>query len=185
MKGVLYTLHVLQFEDSGFNAATRVFQCCEMVLLLGLGGSLTTLHCFQELIIFFNSVLKQHFPSLTPFHLNSLYYINIIVFLVISLFITKCLEHVYYAVCHLLYRRFLTPWITGKKNSRNVYHSLSILQEKCCQYWPSEGSVTHGEITVEIKNDSLLDAISVRDFLVTYNQVMFLNYMRFKMHLLL
>ncbi|KFQ92013.1 Receptor-type tyrosine-protein phosphatase epsilon, partial [Nipponia nippon] len=43
-------------------------------------------------------------------------------------------------------------------------------QEKCCQYWPSEGSVTHGEITVEIKNDSLLDAISVRDFIVTYNQ---------------
>ncbi|NXE39683.1 PTPRE phosphatase, partial [Ptilorrhoa leucosticta] len=43
-------------------------------------------------------------------------------------------------------------------------------QEKCCQYWPSEGSVTHGEITVEIKNDSLMDAISVRDFLVTYNQ---------------
>ncbi|KAM4896544.1 receptor-type tyrosine-protein phosphatase epsilon [Sylvia borin] len=43
-------------------------------------------------------------------------------------------------------------------------------QEKCCQYWPSEGSVTHGEITVEIKSDSLMDAISVRDFLVTYNQ---------------
>ncbi|KFQ84905.1 Receptor-type tyrosine-protein phosphatase epsilon, partial [Phoenicopterus ruber ruber] len=43
-------------------------------------------------------------------------------------------------------------------------------QEKCCQYWPSEGSVTHGEITVEIKSDSLLDAISVRDFMVTYNQ---------------
>ncbi|XP_010140105.1 PREDICTED: receptor-type tyrosine-protein phosphatase epsilon-like, partial [Buceros rhinoceros silvestris] len=42
-------------------------------------------------------------------------------------------------------------------------------QEKCCQYWPSEGSVTHGEITVEIKSDSLLDAISVRDFVVTYN----------------
>ncbi|KFQ16523.1 Receptor-type tyrosine-protein phosphatase epsilon, partial [Leptosomus discolor] len=41
-------------------------------------------------------------------------------------------------------------------------------QEKCCQYWPSEGSVTHGEITVEIKSDSLLDAISVRDFVVTY-----------------
>lgn len=62
--------------------------------------------------------------------------------------------------------------------SRNVYSSLSILQEKCCQYWPSEGSVTHGEITVEIKNDSLLDAISVRDFIVTYNQVLVLNYMR-------
>ncbi|XP_035185744.1 receptor-type tyrosine-protein phosphatase epsilon isoform X2 [Oxyura jamaicensis] len=43
-------------------------------------------------------------------------------------------------------------------------------QEKCFQYWPSEGSVTHGDINVEIKNDSLLDAISVRDFIVTYNQ---------------
>lgn len=31
--------------------------------------------------------------------------------------------------------------------------------------------MTHGEITVEIKSDSLMDAISVRDFLVTYNQV--------------
>ncbi|NXP38033.1 PTPRE phosphatase, partial [Leiothrix lutea] len=48
-------------------------------------------------------------------------------------------------------------------------------QEKCCQYWPSEGSVTHGEITVEIKSDSLMDAISVRDFLVTYNQVILEN----------
>ncbi|EOA99338.1 Receptor-type tyrosine-protein phosphatase epsilon, partial [Anas platyrhynchos] len=43
-------------------------------------------------------------------------------------------------------------------------------QEKCFQYWPSEGSVTHGDINVEIKNDNLLDAISVRDFIVTYNQ---------------
>uniref|UniRef100_A0A8C3FMW1 Receptor-type tyrosine-protein phosphatase epsilon n=1 Tax=Chrysemys picta bellii TaxID=8478 RepID=A0A8C3FMW1_CHRPI len=43
-------------------------------------------------------------------------------------------------------------------------------QEKCFQYWPSEGSVTHGEINIEIKNDSLLDAISVRDFIITFNQ---------------
>ncbi|PKU30077.1 receptor-type tyrosine-protein phosphatase epsilon [Limosa lapponica baueri] len=50
------------------------------------------------------------------------------------------------------------------------YINASFIDEKCCQYWPSEGSVTHGEITVEIKNDSLLDAISVRDFIVTYNQ---------------
>lgn len=70
--------------------------------------------------------------------------------------------------------------ITGKKIiSRNVYNSLSILQEKCFQYWPSEGSVTHGDINVEIKNDSLLDAISVRDFIVTYNQVWFLNCLSF------
>lgn len=52
-----------------------------------------------------------------------------------------------------------------------MFAILWILQEKCCQYWPSEGSVTHGEITVEIKSDSLMDAISVRDFLVTYNPV--------------
>lgn len=70
--------------------------------------------------------------------------------------------------------------ITGIKIiSRNVYNSLSILQEKCFQYWPSEGSVTHGDINVEIKNDNLLDAISVRDFIVTYNQVWFLNCIRF------
>ncbi|XP_038265796.1 receptor-type tyrosine-protein phosphatase epsilon isoform X1 [Dermochelys coriacea] len=43
-------------------------------------------------------------------------------------------------------------------------------QEKCFQYWPSEGSVTHGEINIEIKNDSLLDAISIRDFIITFNQ---------------
>uniref|UniRef100_A0A674G956 protein-tyrosine-phosphatase n=1 Tax=Taeniopygia guttata TaxID=59729 RepID=A0A674G956_TAEGU len=49
------------------------------------------------------------------------------------------------------------------------YINASFIDEKCCQYWPSEGSVTHGEITVEIKSDSLMDAFSVRDFLVTYN----------------
>ncbi|XP_033005302.1 receptor-type tyrosine-protein phosphatase epsilon isoform X4 [Lacerta agilis] len=43
-------------------------------------------------------------------------------------------------------------------------------QEKCFQYWPSEGSVTYGEITIEIKSDSLADAISVRDFLIMHNQ---------------
>ncbi|XP_019411831.1 PREDICTED: receptor-type tyrosine-protein phosphatase epsilon isoform X2 [Crocodylus porosus] len=43
-------------------------------------------------------------------------------------------------------------------------------QEKCFQYWPSEGSVTHGDINIEIKNDSLIDAISIRDFIITYNQ---------------
>ncbi|XP_061491647.1 receptor-type tyrosine-protein phosphatase epsilon isoform X3 [Rhineura floridana] len=43
-------------------------------------------------------------------------------------------------------------------------------QEKCFQYWPSEGSVTYGEITIEIRSDSLADAISIRDFLITHNQ---------------
>ncbi|XP_027444513.1 receptor-type tyrosine-protein phosphatase epsilon isoform X2 [Zalophus californianus] len=43
-------------------------------------------------------------------------------------------------------------------------------QDKCYQYWPTEGSVTHGEITIEIKSDTLSEAISIRDFLVTFNQ---------------
>ncbi|XP_060027040.1 receptor-type tyrosine-protein phosphatase epsilon isoform X3 [Erinaceus europaeus] len=43
-------------------------------------------------------------------------------------------------------------------------------QDKCFQYWPAEGSVKHGELTIEIKSDSLAEAISVRDFLVTFSQ---------------
>lgn len=43
-------------------------------------------------------------------------------------------------------------------------------QDKCYQYWPTEGSVTHGDITIEIKSDTLSEAISVRDFLVTFKQ---------------
>ncbi|KAG8517462.1 LOW QUALITY PROTEIN: Receptor-type tyrosine-protein phosphatase epsilon, partial [Galemys pyrenaicus] len=43
-------------------------------------------------------------------------------------------------------------------------------QDKCCQYWPAEGAVTHGDITIELKSDTLSEAISVRDFLVTFSQ---------------
>ncbi|KAH0623652.1 hypothetical protein JD844_006649 [Phrynosoma platyrhinos] len=50
------------------------------------------------------------------------------------------------------------------------YINASFIDEKCFQYWPSEGSVTYGEITIDIKSDLLADAISVRDFLITHNQ---------------
>ncbi|XP_054974705.1 receptor-type tyrosine-protein phosphatase epsilon isoform X2 [Sorex araneus] len=43
-------------------------------------------------------------------------------------------------------------------------------QDKCYQYWPSEGSVTHGEVTIETRSDTLSEGISVRDFLVTCKQ---------------
>ncbi|KAG8435500.1 hypothetical protein GDO86_013438 [Hymenochirus boettgeri] len=43
-------------------------------------------------------------------------------------------------------------------------------QEKCFQYWPLEGTVTHGEVNIEMKNDRLLDTISMRDFVVTSSQ---------------
>lgn len=32
--------------------------------------------------------------------------------------------------------------------------------------------MTHGDITIEIKSDTLSEAISIRDFLVTFNQVL-------------
>lgn len=57
-----------------------------------------------------------------------------------------------------------------------IYYFFSIIQEKCFQYWPSDGSVTYGEITIEIKSDLLADAISVRDFLITHKQVLLLTF---------
>lgn len=55
---------------------------------------------------------------------------------------------------------------------QDLKHFYFISQDKCYQYWPTEGSVTHGEITIEIKSDTLSEAISIRDFLVTFNQVL-------------
>ncbi|XP_069755759.1 receptor-type tyrosine-protein phosphatase epsilon isoform X2 [Narcine bancroftii] len=40
-------------------------------------------------------------------------------------------------------------------------------QEKCSQYWPSEGSITYGAYTIELKNDNIADAFSLRDLTVT------------------
>ncbi|XP_059803668.1 receptor-type tyrosine-protein phosphatase epsilon isoform X2 [Hypanus sabinus] len=40
-------------------------------------------------------------------------------------------------------------------------------QEKCCQYWPSEGSVTYGTYSIELKKDNIADAFSLRDLTVT------------------
>ncbi|XP_055502669.1 receptor-type tyrosine-protein phosphatase epsilon isoform X2 [Leucoraja erinacea] len=40
-------------------------------------------------------------------------------------------------------------------------------QEKCSQYWPSEGSTKYGTYTVEMKNDNIGDAFSLRDLTVT------------------
>ncbi|XP_041117348.1 receptor-type tyrosine-protein phosphatase epsilon-like isoform X3 [Polyodon spathula] len=42
-------------------------------------------------------------------------------------------------------------------------------QEKCFLYWPSEGSVTHGDWTVEIKGDVRCDTFSVRDFMLSFS----------------
>ena len=70
-------------------------------------------------------------------------------------------------VCILLLRL-----LTANSLFRGLKHFYFTPQDKCYQYWPTEGSVTHGEITIEIKSDTLSEAISIRDFLVTFNQVL-------------
>lgn len=46
-----------------------------------------------------------------------------------------------------------------------------ILQEKCAQYWPSDGAVVHGDISIEIKREEESESYTVRDLLVTNNRV--------------
>ncbi|XP_075894507.1 receptor-type tyrosine-protein phosphatase epsilon-like isoform X2 [Nelusetta ayraudi] len=41
-------------------------------------------------------------------------------------------------------------------------------QEKCFQYWPSEGSVIFEDYTVELTGDSLCDTFTLKDMMLTY-----------------
>ncbi|KAM5194401.1 receptor-type tyrosine-protein phosphatase alpha isoform 2-T2 [Mantella aurantiaca] len=40
-------------------------------------------------------------------------------------------------------------------------------QEKCAQYWPSEGTMSFGDITMELKKEEECESYTVRDLLVT------------------
>lgn len=40
-------------------------------------------------------------------------------------------------------------------------------QEKCAQYWPSDGAVVHGELSIELKREEENESYTVRDLLVT------------------
>ncbi|KAG8453294.1 hypothetical protein GDO86_000073 [Hymenochirus boettgeri] len=40
-------------------------------------------------------------------------------------------------------------------------------QEKCAQYWPSEGTMSFGDITIELKKEEECESYTVRDLLVT------------------
>uniref|UniRef100_A0A8D1A2T4 Receptor-type tyrosine-protein phosphatase n=1 Tax=Sus scrofa TaxID=9823 RepID=A0A8D1A2T4_PIG len=44
-------------------------------------------------------------------------------------------------------------------------------QEKCAQYWPSDGLVSYGDITVELKKEEECESYTVRDLLVTNTRV--------------
>uniref|UniRef100_A0A8D3E8Z9 Receptor-type tyrosine-protein phosphatase epsilon n=1 Tax=Scophthalmus maximus TaxID=52904 RepID=A0A8D3E8Z9_SCOMX len=41
-------------------------------------------------------------------------------------------------------------------------------QEKCFQYWPSEGSATFGDYTVELTGDTLCETFTLKDMVLTY-----------------
>ncbi|XP_032370598.1 receptor-type tyrosine-protein phosphatase alpha isoform X1 [Etheostoma spectabile] len=43
-------------------------------------------------------------------------------------------------------------------------------QEKCAQYWPSDGVVVFGDISIEIKREEESESYTVRDLLVTNNR---------------
>lgn len=51
------------------------------------------------------------------------------------------------------------------------YHLHFVLQEKCGQYWPSDGVVVYGDISIEIKREEESESYTVRDLLVTNNRV--------------
>uniref|UniRef100_A0A669BDH7 Receptor-type tyrosine-protein phosphatase n=1 Tax=Oreochromis niloticus TaxID=8128 RepID=A0A669BDH7_ORENI len=44
-------------------------------------------------------------------------------------------------------------------------------QEKCYRYWPSEGSVTFGDYTVELTGDTQCETFTLKDMVLTYRPV--------------
>lgn len=46
-----------------------------------------------------------------------------------------------------------------------------MFQEKCAQYWPSEGMVSYGDISIELKREEENESYTVRDLLVTNTRV--------------
>lgn len=49
-------------------------------------------------------------------------------------------------------------------------------QEKCFQYWPSEGSVTFEDYTVELTGDTQCETFTLRDMVLTYRPVCILSF---------
>lgn len=48
---------------------------------------------------------------------------------------------------------------------------MTFLQEKCFQYWPSEGSVTFGDYTVELTADTQCETFTLKDMVLTSRPV--------------
>lgn len=52
-----------------------------------------------------------------------------------------------------------------------VFPSNISNQEKCFQYWPSEGSIAFGDYTVELTGDTQCETFTLKDMVVTYRPV--------------
>lgn len=63
----------------------------------------------------------------------------------------------------------------NRTNRRRAYADLSPRylsnQEKCFQYWPSEGSVTFGDYVVELTGDTQCETFTLKDMVVTHRPV--------------
>ncbi|XP_016528027.1 receptor-type tyrosine-protein phosphatase alpha isoform X1 [Poecilia formosa] len=51
-------------------------------------------------------------------------------------------------------------------------------QDKCAQYWPSDGAVSHGDIIIELKREEENESYTVRDLLVTNSRSVFVNHIQ-------
>ncbi|XP_073199035.1 receptor-type tyrosine-protein phosphatase alpha isoform X3 [Lepidochelys kempii] len=63
------------------------------------------------------------------------------------------------------FNRVIIPVKRGEENTD--YVNASFIDEKCAQYWPSDGSVSYGDITMELKKEEECESYTVRDLLVT------------------
>nr|XP_058893669.1 receptor-type tyrosine-protein phosphatase alpha isoform X3 [Kogia breviceps] len=63
------------------------------------------------------------------------------------------------------FNRVIIPVKRGEENTD--YVNASFIDEKCTQYWPSDGLVSYGDITVELKKEEECESYTVRDLLVT------------------
>uniref|UniRef100_A0AAQ4NNX3 protein-tyrosine-phosphatase n=1 Tax=Gasterosteus aculeatus aculeatus TaxID=481459 RepID=A0AAQ4NNX3_GASAC len=57
------------------------------------------------------------------------------------------------------------------REQTRIWVPCLLSQDKCCQYWPAEDSVTYGNYTVELKGDTLCDTFSLRDLVLTFAPV--------------
>ncbi|KAF3841980.1 hypothetical protein F7725_023931 [Dissostichus mawsoni] len=69
--------------------------------------------------------------------------------------------------------------LTELKEREQVQY-VAPAKEKCFQYWPSEGSVTFGDYTVELTADTQCETFTLKDMVLTYRPVRNVLFLTFK-----